>query len=67
MCMGDLVVIIICIVSLFFRIACLQKWMGMCGSSATYKVLLDVFLQTENEEAAKVIVKVLGDKPVAGN
>ena len=39
----------------------------MCGSSATYKVLLDVFVKTENGDAAEVIVNVLGDKPVAGN
>ena len=46
-----------------FRVACLQKWKGKCGFNATYGVLLDLFIRTNNLECANVIVTLLGGTP----
>ena len=45
------------------RVACLQEWKRKFGSNATYRVLLNVLIQTKNFNSADVIVKLLGGQP----
>lgn len=47
----------------FFRVKCLQKWKLKLGFEATYGLLLDVFLRTENDKCADKIVELLRGDP----